>query len=253
MRRFLYVNQAKMHPFNDVFLWCVFKMCYISSWEMSKMKHSAYSVHEKFQCIEWIHRGRCKAALCREKRIPESDWCRDENKTKAAIDTMETEGPEKKRINCSYYPELDKAQYEWFVEQRSAGVPLTGMLIREHTRKIYKTLERIRKDFSLLKASYFDSSGPMVTNNCASLEIHVPLIWRQQRHLFQNSRNTSKQIYNTDKTGLFLKILPRKTFAQKADTSGAKGFKDQKDRITLLLACNWTGTHKLKPLVNGKY
>ncbi|KAH9375001.1 hypothetical protein HPB48_006927 [Haemaphysalis longicornis] len=58
-------------------------------------------------------------------------------------------------------------------------------------------------------------------------------------------------IYNADETGVFYHTLPNKTMAFKNDSS--KGGKQSKVRITALLFCNATDSHKLKPQVIGKY
>lgn len=56
-------------------------------------------------------------------------------------------------------------------------------------------------------------------------------------------------IYNFDETALFYAMEPNKTLASK----GCKGRKVCKDRITLGLCSNSTGTEKLIPVVIGKY
>jgi len=48
-------------------------------------------------------------------------------------------------------------------------------------------------------------------------------------------------------------MTPSRTLAQKADPSATTGHKQQKDRVTLLLATNWAGTCKVKPLLIGKF
>jgi len=55
-------------------------------------------------------------------------------------------------------------------------------------------------------------------------------------------------VYNADETSLFFRMPPNMTLAT-GKTSGAKR---DKSRITVLLACNATGSDKLKPLVIGK-
>ena len=58
-------------------------------------------------------------------------------------------------------------------------------------------------------------------------------------------------IYNADETSLFFKLLPERSMVLSKDS--CKGGKRSKERYTVLLCCNWSGTHKLKPLVIGKY
>lgn len=55
-------------------------------------------------------------------------------------------------------------------------------------------------------------------------------------------------IYNMDETGLFFHLEPSTTLA----TGPVQGKKKSKERLTVALCANATGTHKLKPLVIGK-
>lgn len=57
-------------------------------------------------------------------------------------------------------------------------------------------------------------------------------------------------IFNADETGLFFKCLPNKTFAFKKEK--CYGGKLSKERITVMVCANSTGTNKLKLLVIGK-
>ena len=63
-------------------------------------------------------------------------------------------------------------------------------------------------------------------------------------------RYDAEDIYNVDETGLFYKLLPDRTYTLKGDD--CHGGKCSKERITLLLGANMSGTDKLKPLVIGK-
>ena len=59
--------------------------------------------------------------------------------------------------------------------------------------------------------------------------------------------------YNADKCGLFYRILPNSTLAQKNDTAKNEGYKLVKDSVTLLFCVNKTGMHKMKPFCISKY
>ncbi|XP_059580132.1 LOW QUALITY PROTEIN: jerky protein homolog [Alligator mississippiensis] len=61
-----------------------------------------------------------------------------------------------------------------------------------------------------------------------------------------------EQIYNADETGPFCCCLPTSTLAG-ADEVGAAGFKQSKDRLTVLMCANTVGTHRFKLLVVGKF
>ena len=61
-----------------------------------------------------------------------------------------------------------------------------------------------------------------------------------------------EHIYNCDETGLFWCCLPSHTLADGNETH-ASGFKKAKERVTLLLCANASGSHKLPLLMIGKY
>lgn len=55
------------------------------------------------------------------------------------------------------------------------------------------------------------------------------------------------RIYHTDETGLFYRCIPNRAYVQagrRRQARGTKAMKD-KDRATLVLACNATGAHKI--------
>ena len=57
-------------------------------------------------------------------------------------------------------------------------------------------------------------------------------------------------IYNADETGLYWRLLPDRTLAEKGDTCSSG--KKSKERVTVLVAGNMDGSDKLPLLVIGK-
>jgi len=55
------------------------------------------------------------------------------------------------------------------------------------------------------------------------------------------------RIYNMDETGLFYRCIPNRAYVQAGRRRQARGTRAMKakDRVTLVLACNATGTHKI--------
>ena len=70
--------------------------------------------------------------------------------------------------------------------------------------------------------------------------------------VFQDILQTydSKDIYNCDETGIFYKMLPDKSMIFKSES--AHGTKSSKERLTVMVASNMTGSDKLPLLVIGK-
>ncbi len=68
----------------------------------------------------------------------------------------------------------------------------------------------------------------------------------------EDNNYTLNQIFNCDETGLYYKLLPRKTLASCFEKS-ADGRKGQKERVTINACSNALGTIKLPLLLIGKY
>ena len=71
------------------------------------------------------------------------------------------------------------------------------------------------------------------------------------QQLMEEEDLTEEQVYNADLTGLYWKLLPDHTLASRAEND-APGHKKIKDRVTLLVATNASGNHKLRLLTIGK-
>lgn len=63
----------------------------------------------------------------------------------------------------------------------------------------------------------------------------------------------AEQIYYTDETRLFYRQLGKKTLAFKDNPKNLEDMKQFKERVTFLLAANFTGIHKLEPFPVGKF
>ncbi|UYV60678.1 hypothetical protein LAZ67_1001867 [Cordylochernes scorpioides] len=68
--------------------------------------------------------------------------------------------------------------------------------------------------------------------------------------ILANSGYDPANIYNADETGLFFQLIPDRTLAHKDES--CRGVKRMKQRITVLLCCNSTGTDKRRLLIIGK-
>ena len=58
----------------------------------------------------------------------------------------------------------------------------------------------------------------------------------------------AEQVCNADETALYWKAVPQKTLVAAFEQS-APGRKECKQRVSILLCCNATTSHKLKPLL----
>lgn len=66
--------------------------------------------------------------------------------------------------------------------------------------------------------------------------------------MLEDGGYTRDQVFNADETALFWKRMPDSTYISQ-ETRRARGMKSFKNRVSLLLGCNASGTCKLKPLL----
>ncbi|KAF7694613.1 Jerky like protein, partial [Cucumispora dikerogammari] len=59
---------------------------------------------------------------------------------------------------------------------------------------------------------------------------------------------TEENVYNLDETGLFYKLIPSKTLCKKPTL----GYKNFKDRVSIMICSNFSGTDKRAPFMIGK-
>ena len=85
----------------------------------------------------------------------------------------------------------------------------------------------------------------------AAVDKEVCEDWKDKTSLPILERYDPNNIYNADETGLYWRLLPDKTHA----VSGEKctGGKVSKERITILVCSNMTGSDKLPLLAIGKF
>lgn len=164
----------------------------------------------------------------------------------------------KKNLRKAENPEMEEALYKWFLEQRARNVAIDGTILKakglELSRKMnsgdnsFKASDGWLRNFKLRRGIRFISiCGEKMSCDMAAID---PFI-RKFCAVVDEMDLTHDQIYNADESSLFYRLLPHKTFVAACEKT-APGEKVKKDRITFMLCCNATATHKLKPLVIGK-
>ncbi|KAH0820527.1 hypothetical protein GEV33_002264 [Tenebrio molitor] len=136
-------------------------------------------------------------------------------------DAFKSNVQNKKKLRCSHYDDIDKSLLGWFKEKRSQGIPISGPILQAKA-----------KDFGRLLGMENVECSKAGSNDFETVII------------------LDEQIFNADETGLFFKMTPNKILKFKGEK--CSGGKMSKDRITVLVVANMTGTVKKKLLVIGK-
>lgn len=159
-----------------------------------------------------------------------------------------------KRLRKPMLEDVEKELLKWFKKAKDSNIPLSGALVREKAKEICFSngvehmacsdgwLWRFQKRYNI---SCHVLSGE--ANKVADEDVNK---WLQGFVKVTQSYNEN-DIFNIDETGVFYNLLPDRPL----DFKGVKshGGAKSKERLTVVLCCNPTGSEKLKFWVIGKY
>ncbi|NWX22788.1 TIGD5 protein, partial [Aegotheles bennettii] len=224
----------------------------------------AYSIKDKLEAIERVKKGERQANVCRAFGVPGGTlrgWLKDEAKLRWFLEQLGGEvGTQRKKMRLANEEEIDRAVYAWFLALRQHGVPLSGPLIQAQAeafaRQIYGPectfkashgwFWRWQKRHGISSQRIYGEGGlhgepERVPTTCPE----VPPMPAADAGGYGD-----EQIYNANITGLYWKLLPGQPNTVTAVTTMRRP-PAPRDRVTVLLVANLTGSHKLKPLVVG--
>lgn len=180
-----------------------------------------------------------------------SIWC-NRDKIKAATERVNNKHT--KKIRKPTHEDLDEALLKWFTQQRSLNIPVSGPILKVKADHLAGLLgienfncsegwiERFKKRHSISFGKIWGESKDVnktVTDNWIKEE------WDAIRNKYRE-----EDIFNADETGLFFKMSPSATLKFKNEK--CVGGKMSKQRVTVLVCANATGTEKIELLVIGK-
>lgn len=153
---------------------------------------------------------------------------------------------------------MEKALYNWFLQQQEKHVPVTSEIIRAKAKFFYEKITG-KSDFlasngwlckfkSRYGIIYLKICGERVSSYVAA----VAPFRKRFLDLVTEMDLSEDQIYNADESAAFWRVLPGSTWVH-SDEISAPGRKISKDRVTFMPCCNATGSHKLPLLVIGKF
>ncbi|XP_054155943.1 tigger transposable element-derived protein 4-like [Oppia nitens] len=159
-----------------------------------------------------------------------------------------------KSLRKCNYPELEQALVEFVANSSTNGLPVNTGLLMEKANQLAPTfgyynfnanngfIDRFKKRNEVVfEVSHGEASGvsDILCNDWISNKL--PQILEGFK---------CEDIYNGDELGLFWRITPSKSYVIKGQTF--KNGKKSKERVSVFVCSNSTGTHKLKMIVIGK-
>ena len=104
----------------------------------TKRKRAFLSIKDKQIIISRLDKGEKGTNLAQEFGISKqqiSDIRKNKDKILKFTDSIETsEGLKRKSLKLANDEQLDKALYAWFIQQRSTGTPISGLLLQEKAK-----------------------------------------------------------------------------------------------------------------------
>ncbi|KAI6652943.1 Tigger transposable element-derived protein 6 [Oopsacas minuta] len=157
-----------------------------------------------------------------------------------------------KRVRLSSHCEVNDLIWQWFVTARSKNIPISGPILQA---KGIDFAEQLGIPFKASNGwlekfrSRYNIAFKTLCGESASVDPGTVDTWKQQLHTIIGGYSP-EDIFNCDETGLYYKVLPTKSLVEKNKI--CNGTKTSKDRLTILLCANMSGTEKLKLLMIGK-
>ncbi|GBM70630.1 Jerky [Araneus ventricosus] len=234
-----------------------------SSSKGEKRKHVTLTLNQKLEIIKRIEKGENRNILMNEFNIGSStiyDIKKQKDELmKFASQSVTTEKlASRQTLKKPKLEQLDSVLFKWFSAVCSEGKPVTGPMIVEKAKKFGQDLGVAESECNYsdgwLRNFKFrhgirrlDVTGETLSANQNSAEKYKD----EFEKIVADNDLTPEQIYNADETGLLWRCLPTSTLAGGGEKA-AKGFKKNKDRLTVLLCANASGNHRVTPFVIGK-
>ena len=223
---------------------------------MSKRKHCAYTLEFKLKIVSEVEEKKLtKTEICKKHGIPNStlsNFLRDRERLQKARDETKFR-PTTKTMKLSNQEDLEEALFQWFQQARAMNVPVTGPVLIEKAAEVAPLL----KDNFIPTPSWVEKFKQrrgivfrVISGEAAAAPKEVANNWASDALQKILARYSPSDVYNADETGLFFQCLPDKTLALKDEV--CTGGKKSKSRLTVMVATNMDGSHKLPPLVIGK-
>ncbi|XP_027808455.3 jerky protein homolog [Marmota flaviventris] len=226
---------------------------------VGKRKRVVLTLKEKIDICTRLERGESRKALMQEYNVGMSTLY-DIKAHKAQLlrffaNSDSNQALEQRRtLHTPKLEQLDRVLYEWFLVKRAEGVPVSGPMLIEKAKDFYEQMRltepcvfsggwlwRFKARHGIKK---LDASSEKQVADQQAAEQFCGFF----RSLATEHGLSPEQVYSADETRLFWRCLP----SPSPDGGTLPSLKQGKDRLTVLMCANATGSHRIKPLAIGK-
>lgn len=219
-------------------------------------KRWSISLEMKLRILESVDKHQIpKTEIAKLYNIPKSTLFTIIKNRDAIIKAKESNGPRNRLHNkMAKYPLLEKALIEWVKSMRSNNMPVNGIVLKAKAQAFAKEFN-VNNEFKASDGwlqNFKMRNGLIFKELCgesSSVDFETVTQWRYTTMEKLINEYNEEDIFNADETALFYKLLPEKSLVFKDEIYS--GGKRAKQRLTILLAANMSGTEKLPLLVIG--
>ncbi|XP_028389406.1 jerky protein homolog [Phyllostomus discolor] len=223
----------------------------------AKRKRVVLTLKEKMDICARLEKGESRKALMQEYNVGMSTLydikAHQARLLRFFASSASNKALERRRtLHTPKLEHLDRVLYEWFLGRRAEGVPVSGPMLIEKAKDFYAQMQltepcvfsggwlwRFKARHGIKK---LDASGEKQAADRQAAERFCGFF----RSLAAEHGLTPEQVYNADETGLSWQCGPG------PEGGPAPGGRQGRDRLTVLMCANATGSHRIKPLVLGK-
>ncbi|XP_050294297.1 jerky protein homolog-like [Anthonomus grandis grandis] len=226
----------------------------------NKRPHNTVTLAEKCKILDFLDKVGSIRRVAEKFNVPKStvsDIKKNKTKIRRFVSESFSGAGKRQVIRKGEHPEVEAALYKWFLQQRSAHVPVSSDILRTKAKQFYERITG-KSDF-LASSGWLDKfkkrHGIRFLKVCGeklSSDVSAIVPFQEKFLAVVNEMKLSRdQVYNADESAAFWRALPDTTWVHSQEQS-APGRKISKDRVTFMPCCNAAGTHKLPLLVLGK-
>lgn len=217
-------------------------------------KRKALNIEEKVDIIERLKNNESNADICKSTGLVTSTVSTIWKNRDKILEAFEKNKGTSKRLKVAEKSDLDKAALIWFTQQRNENKIVTGpvfkLKIEGFARQLgYQDFKCSNGWLHRFKQRHGINHGAII-GEAADVNLTVTEEWLDKVWIKVKSGYNENDIFNCDETGLFYKLPPNKTLKFKGEK--CVGGKLSKQRLTILLCANMSGTEKREVFVIGK-
>lgn len=162
-----------------------------------------------------------------------------------------------KKIKNTKFPLIEIKLYQWFLQEREKKNTVNDMLLQLKAMAIQKELN-VNPEFKASQGfltNFKKRHGirlKTISGELLSCDESMVQDWKDKfKNVITELNLVPEQLYNADESGLIYKNLDSKTLVAGFEKT-APGRKNSKERVTIMLCSNATGSHKLPLMMIGK-